>query len=162
MVLVSPAIRGYLADMTADTTKVKRPTLAGAMSPFPSSISPEATLWDAREMMQSHRIHHLPVTHDGEILGVIRAEDLFLADNLAPHRAAETRVHAVYARDPYVVDIHTRLEVVARAMAERRCSSVIVTRRGKLAGILTHTDVCRVLADLLDELTPDPDRGRVA
>jgi CBS domain-containing protein len=143
-------------------TSPKLPTLAGAMSPFPYSIAPEATLREAREMMVEHDIHHLPVMRGEAVLGVISDGDLFVAGNLAPGGASETPVDAVFTREPYVVDIHTRLDTVARTMAERRIGSVIVTRQAKLAGILTHTDVCRVLAELMDEIEPPPERGRVA
>lgn len=130
-------------------SQTKNPTIAGTMSPFPYSIRPDQTLGEAREMMLEHDIHHLPVTRDDDILGVISDADVFVAGNLAPKGADQTPVQSVYSPDPYVVDIHTPLEHVARQMADRRLGSAVITRQGKLAGILTHTDICRALADLL-------------
>lgn len=135
----------------------KTPTVAGAMSPFPYSIRPDQTLREARAMMMDNDIHHLPVTLDDDILGVISDGDVFVAGNLAPKGAAETRVESIYSPDPYVVDIHTPLEQVARHMADRRIGSAVVTRHGKLAGILTHTDMCRALAELLAGGDTGPD-----
>ncbi|MEQ9073580.1 MAG: CBS domain-containing protein [Sandaracinaceae bacterium] len=133
------------------------------MSPFPFSIHPDATLRDARAMMGEHDIHHLPVTGpDGKILGMISDADVLLAGQLAGEKAGDALVETVYAREPYVVDLHAELSEVVGHMAEQRIGSAIVTRRGKLAGILTHTDVCRVLAELLDEISPPPETGRVA
>lgn len=138
-------------------TQPKVPTVAGAMSPFPYSIRPDQTLREAREMMVEHEIHHLPVTRGDDILGVISDGDVFVAGNLAPKGAAETPVDSIYSRDPYVVDIHTPLEHVARQMADRRIGSAVITRQGRLAGILTHTDICLALAELLGGGGEGPD-----
>jgi CBS domain-containing protein len=138
----------------------KTPTLAGSMTPFPYSIGPDATLRAAREMMVEHDIHHLPVTKDEQIVGLMSDGDVFVAGNLAPDSASETYVESVYSPDPYVVDIHAALGEVVATMGERRIGSAIVTRQGKLAGILTHTDVCRVLAELLSG--PGAGGGEVA
>jgi CBS domain-containing protein len=127
----------------------KTPTLASAMSPFPYSIEPSATLREAREMMVEHDIHHLPVTRGDEIVGLISDGDVFVAGNLAPGGAAETLVEAVYSREPFVVDMHSLLGKVVTEMGTRRIGCAMVTRQGKLAGILTHTDVCRVLGEVL-------------
>lgn len=138
-------------------SQTKIPTVAGAMSPFPYSIRPDQTLREAREMMVENDIHHLPVTRDEDILGLISDGDVFVAGNLAPDGAAETLVESIYSRDPYVIDIHTPLEHVARQMADRRIGSAVITRHGKLAGILTHTDICRALADVLGGSDSGPD-----
>jgi predicted transcriptional regulator len=40
---------------------------------------------------------------------------------------------------------------VVSQLALRHIGSVIVTRRGKLAGILSAIDVCRIFAEYLEE-----------
>ena len=140
-------------------TQAKIPTLALVMSPFPYSIRPEQSLREARDMMVEHDIHHLPVTSNDDILGVISDGDVFVAGNLAPRGAVDTPVESIYSREPYVVDIHTGLDRVAREMANRRIGSAVVTRQGKLAGILTHTDICRALADVLGGDEDEEDSG---
>jgi CBS domain-containing protein len=55
------------------------------------------------------------------------------------------------------VDVGTSLFVVASLMAEKRVGSVLVTELGRLTGIFTTTDACRVLAELLH---PDLNRSR--
>jgi len=44
-------------------------------------------------------------------------------------------------------------------MAKRRIGSVIVQRQGKLAGILSAIDVCRILGEYLESMFPDGRRG---
>lgn len=52
--------------------------------------------------------------------------------------------------DPYVVGFNTPLSEVVAQMAQRHIGSAIVTRRGKLAGILSAMDACRIFAEYLD------------
>ncbi|MEW6270451.1 MAG: CBS domain-containing protein [Thermodesulfobacteriota bacterium] len=58
-------------------------------------------------------------------------------------------VRNAYEEGPYVVEDDEPLDVVAREMADRQIGSALVTRHGKLVGIITTTDVCRLLADVL-------------
>lgn len=143
------ACHGSVAGDMFRRMPTKTPTLAAEMSPFPYSIEPSATLRAAREMMVEHDIHHLPVTRGDDIVGVISDGDVLVAGNLAPGGAAETLVEAVYSREPFVVDMHAALGEVVKEMGARRIGCAMVTRQGKLAGILTHTDVCRILGEVL-------------
>ncbi len=52
--------------------------------------------------------------------------------------------------EAHVVDLEASLADAAGYMADHRQGSVLVTRRGKLAGVFTSTDACRVLAELLE------------
>ena len=47
-------------------------------------------------------------------------------------------------------------------MAEQRMGSALVVRRGKLVGVFTVTDACRLLAAWLRERFPDPAGDDVA
>jgi hypothetical protein len=44
-------------------------------------------------------------------------------------------------------------------MAKRRIGSVLVQRKGKLAGILSAIDVCRILGEYLEMLFPRGSKG---
>ena len=55
---------------------------------------------------------------------------------------------------PYVVDAGEALDKVVSSMAKQEIGSAVVTQEGKLAGILTTTDVCRVLGEVLREHYP--------
>ena len=54
----------------------KMPRVKLVMTPFPYSIEEEEPLEKAREMMASHKIHHLPVMAGGAPVGVISHRDL--------------------------------------------------------------------------------------
>lgn len=129
------------------------PRIKRVMTPFPYSISGEKGLADAQEMMRSHNIRHLPVTKDGALVGVLQWAGLRMAQSLANADNPVT-VGEVCTREPYVVDLNTPLDEVAETMADRRASVALVTRAGKLCGILTSTDVCRLLAETLRSMNP--------
>lgn len=47
-----------------------------AMTPVPTLIDTRATLAEAAELMRSHRIHHLLVNDDVEVIGILSSFDL--------------------------------------------------------------------------------------
>ena len=80
-----------------------------------------------------------PVLRNGRVVGIVSAR--------APH---------VVVLDPYLVEMLTPLDEVVATMAQRRIGSAVVVKRDKLAGILSVTDVCRVLAEVLRERFDPP------
>ncbi len=134
------------------------PSLAATMTPFPYSLDVDATLTQAAALMAQHQVHHLPVTRDGHTHGILDAPDLQLAVRLS---ASDTRVGEVCHHPAYTVDIHAPLAEVVREIGQRGITAAVVERKGKLAGILTHTDIARAFGKLLQqcsgsELPPRP------
>jgi acetoin utilization protein AcuB len=129
----------------------RMPLIKSVMTPFPHSVDVDAPLADAQAFMREHRIRHLPVTENHELVGILTDRDikLYLGPDLAYPKAAETRVRDVYLDNPYIVDLNERLDVVLQNMADRHIGSVLVTRNGRLAGVFTVTDVCRSFAEFL-------------
>ena len=134
------------------------PKIKTAMTPFPHSVDIKAPITDAQAFMEEHKIHHLPVTEEGTLIGVVTARDIALLMGPAfdyPDPSKLTVTDAMVT-ESYVVDLETPLTSVAEAMADRHLGSALVTRHGKLAGIFTVTDACRVLAE---HLSIDVDSG---
>jgi acetoin utilization protein AcuB len=130
----------------------KTTTIKTAMTPFPHSVDIETPVSEAHAFMKEHKIRHLPITESGELIGVVTDRDisLLLGPASDDSRSAKLEVTAAMVHETYVVDLETPLKSVARTMAERHIGSALVTRQGKLAGIFTVTDACRVLSDLLE------------
>jgi acetoin utilization protein AcuB len=110
-------------------------------------------------MMESHNIHHLPVTDDGAFVSVITARDVKFAmakrddDSDAP----ALTIASVCEDEVYVVDLNSRLDYVLFEMAEKRIGSAVVLKADKLAGIFTVSDACRTFAEFLQLMFPDGD-----
>jgi len=121
------------------------------MTPFPYSVDAEAPVTEATKMMAEHDFHHLPVTRDGKPVGVVSQRDILFAEALGKEGLI---VADVQSRDPYVVALKTPLVEVVERMAKGGVDVVIVTRQDKLVGILTSTDLARILAELLVSAFP--------
>ncbi len=140
---------------------LKGPRLKNIMTPFPHTVDIAAPIHQVREFMREHRIRHLPVTKDGELAGILTDRDikLMLGPDFDYPDESTLTAGDVCQPDAYVVDINTRLDTVLLEMAERRIGSALVTRNGKMAGVLTVTDVCRAFGELLREFYPDEGHG---
>lgn len=126
------------------------PSIKTVMTPFPYAIEPGATVHNALEIMRDHGIHHLPVTEDGELTGMVSSRDiqLVIAQRSSPDDLA---VGDVMSEDTFTVDLSERLDSVLHRMAEHHLRSVVVTRKGKLVGIFTQIDACAKFAEYLRE-----------
>ena len=130
------------------------------MTPFPHAIELEASLQAAESLMTAHGIHHLPVISGHELVGVVTHRELLAA---RARGDGTDSVADIYIADPYVVDLETPLDEVLLEMAERRIGSALVTRFGRLAGVFTESDACRVFGEDLRERFPQlPDGDIVA
>lgn len=131
----------------------RMPTIKAVMTPFPYSVDVAAPVAAARALMREHQISHLPVTHDGELAGIVAERDirLLLGTDRADNDVEQTAVSEAMVKDTYIVDMDTRLDEVLNHMANHHLGSAIVTRRGKLVGVFTVTDACRHFAGFLQE-----------
>lgn len=129
----------------------KRPTIADVMTPSPIAIEITETVEAAQLLMSSRNVRHLPVTSDGQLASIITDRDLNLAvaANKGLAAAQHMEVGDVCALALYKVDVSTPLEQVVSEMSERTLGSAIITEDGKLAGIFTANDACKVLAKCL-------------
>lgn len=129
-----------------DVTRV-----ATVMTPFPYSVDAREDLRTAHAMMQEHGIRHLPVMREGKLAGIVSERELDVALGLITERDPDVQlpVWAICKRDPYTVDIDEAIADVADAMANEHIGSVLVTRKGKLAGIITTVDICRAFAEVM-------------
>ena len=126
------------------------------MTPFPYWIDIGDTLRRARGLMVEHQIRHLPVMRGRSLIGVLSDRDLkrALDPTLGLPSEDELFVRDAYVSDPYVVDSSTALDVVLEHMAGHHLGSALVTSHGRLAGIFTATDACRLYCDHLRKLFP--------
>ena len=140
------------------------PTLTTTMTPFPYSIDINQPLKEAIAMMEEHGFHHLPVTEEGDLVGVLSDRDIKYVDSpfSSASREDELFVKDIYTSRAFVVDIHDALESVLKVMAEKHLGSALVTKNGKLAGILTHNDIYRKFADLILKLKAKPEGNDAA
>jgi len=113
------------------------------MTPNPITISQEATVQQALEIIEGRNLRHLPVLDDEEnLVGIVSEKDLLRADS-------EAAIEGVMSRDVVTITEYTALEEAARIMADHKISGLPVIRGGKLVGIITETDLFQIFLELL-------------
>lgn len=127
------------------------------------TISPEAGLDRALSIMRSQRIRHLPVIENGEMIGVISDRDLRLSMVEMEHGPegapkgyflpALTKIRTVMVTHVLTTSPTMPLANAATIMSERKigCLPVLEPGTKKVVGILTESDMLRLLAKLLKQ-----------
>jgi CBS domain-containing protein len=140
------------------------PSIKKVMTPFPLSVDVQASVNDAQAFMNDHHIRHLPVTRNGELVGIVSDHDIRLAIGPDPEAkiADELKVADAMICDVYTVDMSERLDRVLTHMAENHLDAVAVMRKDKLAGVFTMTDACDAFARFLREQVRRSGGGQAA
>jgi acetoin utilization protein AcuB len=121
------------------------PSVAALMTPFPHFVRLDDPIARVAELMKQHDIRHVPVRDGDRVVGVVAERDL-----RAGVRPGAASVREIQVDPPYTVELGAPLDTVLREMARRRVATAVVLRSEKLAGIVTATDLCRALAELLE------------
>ncbi|MBS1123999.1 MAG: domain protein AcuB [Deltaproteobacteria bacterium] len=131
------------------------PAISRYMTPQPWTIKRDASLREAHQLMHEHKIRHLPVFEDGQLVGVVTDRDLRLLEAVAHMDAASTHIEEAMSERPFIVTSDTPVDEVVQIMSEKKYGSVIVMGREGIEGIFTAVDACRVLAEVLQTVMMD-------
>ncbi len=134
-----------------------------------TTVSPETRVREAAKLMVDRRLSGFPVvTSDGRLVGMLTASDLlhrvetgterrsswftnFFADpdDMARQyaKAHGLKAHEVMSRHVVSVRDDTNLSEVADILDRSRLKRVPVVRDGKLVGIISRSDLVRVLSE---------------
>ena len=128
------------------------------MKPVLLTIAPGQSCYEAALRMRRHAVHHLPVVGEGErLVGMVTDRDLrgfvfatlaaaspeavvSMDDALREHRVSDLMSTPVVTTTPDDTLAHA-----VAVMAKRRIGSLPVVEDGRLVGILTETDLIRLL-----------------
>lgn len=124
------------------------PKLSKYMTTTPFAINSEATLLEAKNVMQEKRIRHLPVIKNGKVYGLISDRDVKSVLDFAGANPKTLRVGDICNDEPYLTQPDAPIDQVATEMAERKIGSAVVVDNGHLVGIFTATDACQALSDI--------------
>lgn len=120
----------------------------------PVTVSTEATIEEAEELLRRNRISGLPVVDGaGRLVGVISQTDLlYLAvpsvQALIRHRTSGIRVGEVMSTPPVTVDGEAPIREAARIMDEGRLHRLVaIDRSGRPIGVLSAMDFVTLAAD---------------
>ena len=127
------------------------PRIRAVMTEVPQTINEDQLLSDARQIMKTKRIRHLPVMRGDELVGVISDRDINLVVALSVHldNTEGLKVSDASVEYPYTVEPDEPLDSVLAEMYEPRIGSALISENGKLIGIFTTVDACREFTEFL-------------
>ena len=124
------------------------------MTPNPITITPHTTLPEAHRSMDENKVRRLPVINKGKLVGIVTRGDIRAA------QASEATTLSVYelnylldripakdfmAYDPITVMPNATIGEAAHLMLQHKIGGLPVVENGELVGIITETDLCRLL-----------------
>lgn len=119
--------------------------VAELMTKNPQTVGPSDSLQLAHERMEAGRFRQVPVVDEKGLVGILTDRDT--RQHLA--QLAQTRVDAVMSTHPFSVQARDPVEKAARLLTTNKIGSLPVVVDGRLVGIITATDMLRVLEAVL-------------
>ncbi|MCS7232613.1 MAG: CBS domain-containing protein [Synergistetes bacterium] len=128
------------------------------MTPNPIIVSPDVSFQDALKLMRDKGIRRLPVVDGGKLIGIVTEKDLLYA---SPSKAtsldiwelnyllSKLAVRDIMSRNVITVSEDVPIEEAAKIMVDKKVGALPVMRNGELVGIVTETDIFKVLLKLL-------------
>lgn len=116
-------------------------------SPAVITLSPEASLDDALQLMQEHGIRHLPILKDKEVVGIISERDILTHVGkqwdkmMTVEDVMNTSVLSVFASDNLG-------DVAYQLSSEKKGSAIVLDEDNNLYGIFTTTDALNALVEI--------------
>ena len=133
------------------------------MTRDPVTIREDESIDDGLHLMRERKVRRLPVMDQaGQMVGMVSDKDLLHA---APSPAtslsvyelhyllAKLKIKQIMSNQVIWVSPDTPIEEAARIMADNKIGGLPVVQDEKLVGIITETDIFRVLVELLGART---------
>jgi len=114
------------------------------MTPEPATISPQSSAAEARRLLDSNVINHLPVVEDGRLVGIISSSDflkLYLLDAKLPIFSDATVSQIMETKVIVVSKRATLLDAAEKLSLGGFHALPVVGRKQKLVGIITSSDL---------------------
>lgn len=115
------------------------PKVSAKMTHDPLHAHPSDSVLEARILMRSRRIRHLPIVENGVLLGVLSDRDARRVEGRRQLR--EPVMTEMLRRRLVTIGPSQSLSTAAVLMLDRKISSLPVVFETKLLGILTTTDI---------------------
>lgn len=116
------------------------------------TVGPETPISEAKQIMERRKIRHLPVLDGDRLVGIVTDRDIRLnlpspATSLSvwevTYLLARLTVGEVMTKRPITVEAETPATDAAKVMIEHRIGALPVLSGGRVAGIITETDLLR-------------------
>ena len=107
------------------------------------SVSPEATVFEAVELMANRNVGALLVIQDGKLVGMISERDYTRKVMLRGKKSRETQVREIMSSDLTVVHSRVPVENCLRMMTDRRIRHLPVLDGDTIRGVISIGDLVK-------------------
>jgi CBS domain-containing protein len=127
------------------------------MTKDPLTLTPNETIGQADELMNTNKIRQLPVVQGKDLIGIVTDRDIrsFLSGSLgveAREEALNTKVREIMTTEPISVSSDDDLQEAIELMIDQRIGGIpVVDEAEGLVGIVTYVDVLRCFLNRLQE-----------
>lgn len=130
------------------------------MTPNPITIQPKTTLPEAHKLMQEAHIRRLPVVDHGRLVGIITLGDVreaspsdatTLSIYELNYLLSKLAVEKIMTREPLTIAPDATIRQAAGLMLENKIGGLPVVQNDRVIGIITESDIFRVLAQQPEE-----------
>jgi CBS domain-containing protein len=127
-------------------------TVADVMTSFPVTLSPEASIEKAAQIMRDDDVGVIPVVDGlGVLVGIITDRDIVIKA-VAKGHGPDTVIDDCMTHSPHTVAKDTTVEQTMLLMSQEQIRRVPVVENGRLIGIVS-------LADLANSQVSDQEKG---
>jgi acetoin utilization protein AcuB len=122
------------------------------MIPDPITITANASISEAIELMKINSIRHLPVVSQGkQLTGFLTLVDL--KQGLIPSMLGDLTLQDLMIKEPITVSPDDDIEFAAQLIYKNKIGGMPVVKSDQLVGIITATDILRTFIDMMGILS---------
>ena len=122
------------------------------------SIAPEATVYEALEIMAEKNIGALLVMKEDQVKGILSERDCIRKVDLQGRTSRITKVNEVMTSDVISVQVSEQLEECMATMIEKNIRHLPVYDDGQLLGLISVRDVLREVVEVQKSLISQLER----
>ena len=119
------------------------------------SISNDTSLSEAHKIMADKKVRRLPVVEKGKLIGIVSLNDVLEAKPSAAsslsvwelnYLVANLKIKDIMSANVFSIAPDATIGDAARMMLDKKFSGIPVTENDNLIGIITESDIFRMLA----------------
>jgi CBS domain-containing protein len=111
-------------------------------------VSPDATVFDALQVLAEHEVGALLVMDQGQLVGIVSERDYTRKVALQGRNSRETRVAEIMTREVIVVPSATGTKTCMSLMSQRKIRHLPVVDQGRVVGMIS-------IRDIMDDIIAD-------
>ena len=125
------------------------PTVNRYMTANPRTVDATDPMSVAHGLMREHGFRHVPVVHNGKLIGIVSDRDLHVLEALRYESPDQVTVGEAMRPAVLTVACDAPLDEVIERMSQERCDAVAVIGKTGVVGIFTAIDALWALTDVL-------------